>query len=379
MNGLEWQNTIDRALLAEFGPSVAGWLWSRGEGGGGGPVTCYCCGPHSLGRDATQDIDTVVGAVADWQRWLEGLATEFAQIDDRSPGLEPADRASRAASHLLPQILERTGAEDAWYRTFEVVLAWYLEHALGDAALAVSIARTTIDGRFESWIEPSEELRQSVTLDAGTVTARALDEPAAEALDAWLVLRRKTRWDQNRRHDHEVTGRDGHEQYISQRDAPRSAERATRMTEALRKVRAAARAKRDLDWPLLAELQAVVLGRPAEFRNGPAFGHGGAERYAWFNGIEERFAVVLAEANDTSLAPHVRAARVYLDVCYFHPFPDGNARAARLALDHVLTASGLALVSAEPVFLVARRALEENAVYSLMYVVDYVAGRLANA
>jgi Fic/DOC family len=33
----------------------------------------------------------------------------------------------------------------------------------------------------------------------------------------------------------------------------------------------------------------------------------------------------------------VDPARVPFDVCFYHPFPDGNARAARLALDHVLT------------------------------------------
>jgi len=52
----------------------------------------------------------------------------------------------------------------------------------------------------------------------------------------------------------------------------------------------------------------------------------------------------------------VRAARVFLDVCFFHPFDDGNARAARLALDHVLTSAGLALHAAAPAFVVPRAA-----------------------
>ncbi len=65
---------------------------------------------------------------------------------------------------------------------------------------------------------------------------------------------------------------------------------------------------------------------------------------------------------------------MYLDICYFHPFEDGNARAARLALDHVLTSSGLALHAAGPVFLVARRALDRYGPYSFAYAIDYLAG-----
>ncbi|MFI2763631.1 Fic family protein [Streptomyces echinatus] len=38
-----------------------------------------------------------------------------------------------------------------------------------------------------------------------------------------------------------------------------------------------------------------------------------------------------------------RAARAYLDVCFFHPFDDGNARSAFLALLFVLAREGVAL------------------------------------
>lgn len=91
-------------------------------------------------------------------------------------------------------------------------------------------------------------------------------------------------------------------------------------------------------------------------------------------GSEKRFARALADAGDASVAPHARAARVYLDVSLFHPFPDGDARAARLALDYVLTANGLALHAADPIFLVARRALEEYGVYGLIFAVGYLSG-----
>nr|WP_246112225.1 Fic family protein [Streptomyces hawaiiensis] len=45
----------------------------------------------------------------------------------------------------------------------------------------------------------------------------------------------------------------------------------------------------------------------------------------------------------TPLPLTARAARAYLDVCFFHPFDDGNARAAFLTLIFVLAREGIAL------------------------------------
>lgn len=43
-----------------------------------------------------------------------------------------------------------------------------------------------------------------------------------------------------------------------------------------------------------------------------------------------------------------RAARAYLDVCFFHPFPDGNARSALLTLAFVLAAADIVLDQVGP-------------------------------
>ncbi|MEV8090717.1 Fic family protein [Streptomyces nigra] len=40
-----------------------------------------------------------------------------------------------------------------------------------------------------------------------------------------------------------------------------------------------------------------------------------------------------------------RAARAYLDICFFHPFDDGNARSALLTLPFVLAGEDVALDS----------------------------------
>jgi hypothetical protein len=65
---------------------------------------------------------------------------------------------------------------------------------------------------------------------------------------------------------------------------------------------------------------------------------------------------------------------VYLDVCCFHPFEDGNARAARLALDHVVTRAGLGLHAVEPLFVVARSAGDADGAWSLAWLVEYLVG-----
>lgn len=47
--------------------------------------------------------------------------------------------------------------------------------------------------------------------------------------------------------------------------------------------------------------------------------------------------------------PWFRAARLYADVCFFHPFDDGNARLALCALVWVLEREGVGVVDLAPV------------------------------
>lgn len=89
-----------------------------------------------------------------------------------------------------------------------------------------------------------------------------------------------------------------------------------------------------------------------------------------------RFEAAIAQANGTdSIA--VRAVRAYLDVCFFHPFADGNARAARLALDHVLTRAGLGLHAVDPLFVIARSTDDVSGVYTMTEMLRLLAGPLA--
>ncbi|WP_425244680.1 Fic family protein [Streptomyces citrinus] len=63
-----------------------------------------------------------------------------------------------------------------------------------------------------------------------------------------------------------------------------------------------------------------------------------------------QFSSCLAEAtrSETDEPLPARAARVYLDICFFHPFDDGNGRAALLALGHVLAREDVILDEVGP-------------------------------
>jgi prophage maintenance system killer protein len=122
------------------------------------------------------------------------------------------------------------------------------------------------------------------------------------------------------------------------------------MLEALNLSRRAANEGQSLSFELLSRIQWIVLGKSATFRKRDAFAKHGKERYAYWEHAQEEFERCLSQSADPNTPLVVRAARVYLDICFFHPFDDGNGRAARLALDFVLTQDKYRLHAVEPIF-----------------------------
>ncbi|HEY5923602.1 MAG TPA: Fic family protein, partial [Kofleriaceae bacterium] len=167
-----------------------------------------------------------------------------------------------------------------------------------------------------------------------------------------------------------------HRTYIETIERAREPQRADRLASALAACRKSAQKGELLTFERLAVWQAIVLGEPTAppWRTTDAFAR--HVRYAYATDLPVRFDVALAEANGSD-PPHVRAARVYLDVAFFHPFGDGNARAARLALDHVLTRAGLGLAAIEPVILLERAGDDSSGAYWLSRMIDQLAGPLA--
>ncbi|MFF3336260.1 Fic family protein [Streptomyces sp. NPDC002888] len=125
--------------------------------------------------------------------------------------------------------------------------------------------------------------------------------------------------------------------------------RADRLLAALAQSRADASHKRPLTLALLAEWQRLVLGVPeVPFRQGDAFAKGGRERYARTPHTQRDFEHCLRDSADLRVPLASRAARVYLDVAFFHPFTDGNARLAMLTLAYVLELEGVRLNETGP-------------------------------
>lgn len=141
------------------------------------------------------------------------------------------------------------------------------------------------------------------------------------------------------------------EDYLSRHDSPShdgDTAREARFLSALARVRALADAREPLTWARLTEVQAEMLGRPVGFRTAEAFAHGGAHRYLYAPELEEMFVrKVEADARD-GCHPVAQAVRLYLDLAFFHPFPDGNARAARLWFEFILRRARLPMPPLAP-------------------------------
>ncbi|MFB9834228.1 hypothetical protein [Actinoallomurus acaciae] len=157
-----------------------------------------------------------------------------------------------------------------------------------------------------------------------------------DALDTWLRLRSEVPWTEPGDVRTPVAGRrDGAEHHIRTVEAERSRARAAGLLAALRASRRDAAARRRLDFALMSEWQRQVLQVPeAPYRVTDAYAKQGRERYGP-RPLEE-FNACLAECEPGPVPLPSRAARAYLDVCFFHPFGDGNARAALLTLLFVL-------------------------------------------
>jgi hypothetical protein len=159
-------------------------------------------------------------------------------------------------------------------------------------------------------------------------------------------------------------GRDGFDGFL--RTLPRA--RADRLRPALDAARQAADRGESLTFELLASWQAGVLGLPsARFRSGPAFAKAGRERYGRHPDTPQRFDDCLAEATDPHMPLSGRAARAYLDVAFFHPFDDGNARAGMLTLAFLLRRDRVTIELAEPLLVVVRRADDPDGASALAH------------
>jgi Fic/DOC family len=362
------QALVEQQLADRIGPWAALFSWSTSEPGGGGPVQAWCCADDSLTGELDKDAETIVNAVADLADWLTGLAKTFALLDIETAGL-PLDRTvAHAAAALLGPVIDRTGCSDAWYNTFAQVLTWWAEHrgSETDAAFKMAI-RSVLRGRFHSWSEPEEAVRQETCAALGDAIGQWVGRrpQAVDGYAVWAATRRQlTVIDEPLRYP--PLGRDGHRLWIQSIEAARDAVRAQRMERALLDLRAAAE-KHPLDLASLLAAQQIAVPEQPGLRSTVAWAKAGREFYSVPNDLPGVFAVYIAEPMTDQDDVALRAVRLYLDICFLHPFKDGNARMARLALDAVLWRAGFQLRAVSALFSLERDPADERGAWRFMW------------
>ncbi|MFJ1757734.1 Fic family protein [Kitasatospora sp. NPDC088134] len=352
-----WSDAMTHALVEHYGQWAAGWRWSTGEGDiDGGPVGSWCCGAHSI-TTPQQTLDRVVAALCEWRDWLERLA-EWFEAYPLDPETLAADRIlwESTARNVILQVADWTGAESGWYRHCEQVLIWFLTYWGVALETAGSLVRRAVGGRFKSWTAPdtvlAADIAERLVGPLRPEDARRPPESGAlpDHLERWLAVRESVPWPEHGGSADSgpvVPARDGAVEEFRFFDAAVDAARAAGLLAALELVRADAARGATLDFELLRGWQQHVLGtpEPPPLRTHPAFAKDGAERYGIGPDTRARLDTCLAQAGDGRLSLAARAARAHLDVCFFHPFDDGNARAALLTLLFVLAREGVTLDS----------------------------------
>ncbi|MFB7215249.1 Fic family protein [Streptomyces sp. NPDC056255] len=354
--GRLWADAMAAALAERYGRWSVGWRWAHDEGDfDGGPVGNWCCPSHSI-TTPEETLARVAAALCEWRAWLESLSGWFeayplalADVDDQRVLWECAAR------NLILQVVDRTGCGSGWYGHCRQVLTWFLSRWGVAPDLAENLVDQAIGGRFESWTGPDAVLVDDVA-EQLALTLRPADGarsagPLPDHLESWLAVRETVSWQEapDGGGDGPVTpSRDGAAEDIRAFDGALDPDRAEGLLAALELLRTEAARGAPLGFELLQQWQQHVLGtpQPPPFRDLPAFAKAGRERYGIGPDTRARLDACLAESAKDAERPvplTARAARACLDVCFFHPFDDGNARSAFLTLVFVLAREGVAL------------------------------------
>ncbi|GIE82453.1 hypothetical protein Aph02nite_84030 [Actinoplanes philippinensis] len=221
------------------------------------------------------------------------------------------------------------------------------------------------------WSAPPEsEPMPTSAEDVREPPARRSGSPstATDHLAIWLRVREQVPWRDVVPHPVTPTAavHDGYLEFARRRPG---------LPAAYDDVRARAAAGTPLTTELLARWNGLARGisRP-RFRQGDAYAKNGRERYALHAGTEQRFAECVAQAADRAIPVTARSARLHLDIAFFHPFDDGNARLAGLALQFVLRREGVCLDEPVPILTAVRRADDADGAAGLARLVHGIAG-----
>jgi hypothetical protein len=157
-----WLEETEERLVDRHGIWVVGFRWSSGEDSGG-PVTAWCCFPHSL-TTPDETAARITAAVVEWHTWLVDIAQRFDRFLPLADG--DLDGWERAVAHLITAVGESTRYDSSWYTCCETVLRWFLEAAgVDDPLRRDELIFHAISGCFSSWTEPSRESVRSAAED----------------------------------------------------------------------------------------------------------------------------------------------------------------------------------------------------------------------
>ncbi|MFF0162087.1 Fic family protein [Streptomyces sp. NPDC005263] len=354
--GQPWADAMSHSLAEHYGRWTVGWRWAHDEGDfDGGPVGNWCCPRDSI-TTPQETLARVVAALCEWREWLESLAGWFdaypldlTEVEDQRILWE------RAARDLILQVTDRTGCGSGWHGHCRQVLTWFLSRWGVAPEHAQELVDGAIGGRFASWTGPDsvlvEDVAERLALSLRPDDCARSARPLPDHLERWLAVRESVPWQEASQGSQDgpvAPSRDGAAEDIRAFDGAVDPARARGLLGALELLRADAARGASLDFELLQRWQQHVLGtpQPPPFRDLPAFAKGGRERYGIAPDTRARLDACLTESarrTEPPLPLTARAARAYLDVCFFHPFDDGNARSAFLALVFVLAREGITL------------------------------------
>ncbi|MFF5229680.1 Fic family protein [Dactylosporangium sp. NPDC000521] len=380
----EWQRAMNVALVGHYGSWACGWTAQMGGHTADGALILRWSGARDSITTPEETLRAVAGALLDWRMFLEDLAEIFAGHLPLPVEPRAAFAAWEAtAASLVATVAARSVADEHWYPVCILALKWFLAVAEVPGEGHDALVDTAIGGRFWSFVSPlgaevtdvAESLaaaltgitpppddawpdtwpqdwpsRRSTELPTAARAPRA--EPTAvvhDFLASWRQVRQAARWEDAAGHvsGPARTARDGVAEHLARRRYG-----AGRALAALQLVRADAAEGGPLTFARLAAWQREVLGvDKAPFRTTAAWARAGRELYAYHDDLPAAFEACLAEATDPAVPLPSRAARVYLDVLFFHPFADGNARSAALALYFVLAREGVVLDRAAPLLM----------------------------
>ncbi|MEV0136748.1 Fic family protein [Dactylosporangium sp. NPDC050688] len=378
-----WQQAMDAALVEHYEGWAAGWNAQMGGRTADGVLVLRWNGARDSITTPEETLEAVAGALLDWRAFLEDLAELFARhlpLPAESSAAFVAWEATVAA--LVAAVAARSGADEHWYPVCSLALKWFLDVAEVPGDGHDALVEAAVGGRFWSSVSPQgAEVADAAESLAAALTGitpppddawpdiwpqdwpswRSTELPAAaraprtpppvvvvpDTLAAWRRIRREARWEHATGHVEGPvrTHRDGIAEHFAKRGC-------RTVLAALALVREDANAGGPLTFARLQAWQQQVLGTTtAGFRTTSAWARAGRERYAYRDDLPAAFEACLAEATDPLVPLPSRAARVFLDVLFFHPFADGNARSAALALYFVLGSDGVVLARAAPLLM----------------------------